>query len=223
VQVPSARVEKNYTNSVAFIESNGTITHNTLTQTAHPINPWSGVELWNSVAEVSRNEIRGAEQTYVDPGFGCNWYGPVLVVGSEAMIVDNDISTETNTTDCAAIFAWSSQNGTIRSNGLAGDLVGDPHFAGIYLGFIDNWNIQDNNVRQLEACPDIHLSAYSTNNVVVGNRHTSVLDEGTGNTLRSVGPYDCAAPVAASTRANLSTLGAGFEPKRMEGFTGLLP
>ena len=43
----------------------------------------------------------------------------------------------------------------------------------------------------LDKCPTVWLTSESSNNLVVGNRHTSVIDEGTDNAFHSVGSFGC--------------------------------
>jgi hypothetical protein len=107
--------------------------------------------------------------------------------GDLAHVLENKITLPEGSRDCWAIRVMSNNDGLMRSKRLAGP----PILSGMYLAHADGWNIRDNNIRQLDVCPTIWLTVGHSNNLVVGNRHTSVIDEGTNNTFQSVGSFGC--------------------------------
>jgi hypothetical protein len=183
------------------------ITHNQITQILPPLpnRVWyAGVEIWPTyslvnpqVTLVANNEITGIPSMPPDqivPGSPCNpWAGVytgnigVLPHTAVFQIADNQITSGSD--DCRAVVLGGG-DGILRSNRLKGQPM---HF-GIGMGDGWGWNIRDNNVNQLNACPDIYLSGLSYDNTVVGNRFTTVWDFGVNNTIIGDNPNDCAKP-----------------------------
>jgi hypothetical protein len=177
------------------------VTNNQITQVLPPAPRqvwWAPVELGagvdaQSTALIANNTVSGIP--FIPPeqttwGFCNPWAGVSLspqTTSSHISIVSNSISS--GSSDCWTVQA-NGVEGIVRSN----QLDGQPRLDGIDLWFGSDWNIRDNNMNQLNACPDIYLGPSASDNTVVGNRFTTVLDEGINNTVLGDQPNDCAKP-----------------------------
>jgi hypothetical protein len=199
----SVRVTENVTNGV-YVQcgpcpSETEVTHNEIQQILPP--PpfrvlYSGVEIWGGgqLLTIQRNNIRGV--TVVPPGQWipgreCSPWGPAYIDGDvvgQASFVDNTMTAGQDA--CANFLAYGGGAGAFRSNRL----LGQPIWAGVRLAGSHGWNIRDNNVNMLNACPDILLEGDTSHNTVVGNRFTTVWDDGENNTILGTHPNDCAKP-----------------------------